>query len=228
MKDLVILQGKNIFTNSLVIAEGTENEHRSIIRLIQRYEEKFNRWGKIRFVDLKSENPLGGRPMTVALLNEQQATFLITLLRNTDVVLDFKSELVDQFYKMREILLQRKNAEYLEVRSAVSSGYKKLSDTIQQVLIPLAREQGSTADEKVFYMHYAKSINKRLGIKSKSRDKLSVGKLYEVEKLQDMAEVSIKDLVAEGEDYHRIYKSTDQTLEKYSRLSMFKQRFLGA
>ncbi len=46
MNELVTLRGKNIVTNSLIIAEGTENEHESIIRLIQRYEEKFNRWAK--------------------------------------------------------------------------------------------------------------------------------------------------------------------------------------
>ena len=227
MTELVILQGKNIFTNSLIIAEGTENEHRSIIRLIQRYEEKLNRWGKVQFTDLKSTNPLGGRPTTVAFLNEQQATFLITLLRNSDVVLDFKSELVDQFYKMREILLQKQNAEWLEVRGAVKDSYKSLSETIQTVLIPLAREQGSTAPDRVFFMNYAKSINKRLGIKSKSRDKLPVGKLYEAEKMQSMANVSIRGLAAKGENYHKIYKNTDKTLENYSLVSMTAQRFLN-
>lgn len=40
-------------------------------------------------------------------MNEQQATFLITLLCNNDIVLNFKAELVDRSYKMREILLNR-------------------------------------------------------------------------------------------------------------------------
>ena len=221
------MQGKNIFTNSLIIAEGTQNEHESIIRLIQRYEEKFNRWGAVKFTDLKSGNPLGGRPTKVAFLNEQQATFLITLLRNSDVVLDFKSELVDQFYKMREILLQKRNAEWLEVRNATKVGYRELTDTIQQVLIPLAREQGSTAPDNVFYMNYTKSINKKLGIKSKSRDKLPVGKLYEMEKMQSIANVAIRGQVAKGEDYHKIYRATDQTLENYSRISFTAERFLN-
>ena len=75
MTDLVIMQGKNIVTNSLIIAEGTQNEHESIIRLIQRYEEKFNRWGKIYFTDLKSENPRGGRPTKVAFFNEHKQHF---------------------------------------------------------------------------------------------------------------------------------------------------------
>ena len=130
--------------------------------------------------------------------------------------------------KIIELLAGRRSAEWLEVRNATKVGYKKLSDTIQQVLIPLAREQGSTSEEKYFFMSYAKSINKRLGIKSKSREKLTVGKLYEVEKMQSMADVSIKGLAAQGADYHKIYKSTDQTLENYSLVSMTAERFLGA
>ena len=75
MNELVTIRGNDCFTNSLVIAEGTENEHESIIRLIQRYEEKFNRWGKIYFTDLKSENPRGGRPTKVAFFNEHKQHF---------------------------------------------------------------------------------------------------------------------------------------------------------
>lgn len=227
MKNLVTLHGKNIVTNSLIIAEGTDNEHRSIIRLIQRYEEKFNRWGKVRFVDLKSENPLGGRPTTVALLNEPQATFLITLLRNTDVVLDFKSELVDQFYKMREILLRHQNAEWLEIRHAGIKTNKKMTAAIQQDLIPLAREQGSTTDDKFFYINYQRAINKAAGINPKSRDELSISQLYEVDKLQDIATCSIKGLVAKNEPYKKIYSGTKQTLENYAQISLISQRFLN-
>ena len=77
-KDLVFVRGKNAFTNSLVIAEGTNNQHESVIRIIQKNLERFERWGKIKFSDLKSGNPLSDRPIKVAELNEQQVTFLLT------------------------------------------------------------------------------------------------------------------------------------------------------
>ena len=104
MNNLVFFENNQALTTSLIVAEGTENEHRSIIRLIQNYEKQFKRWGKIRFMDLKSTNSDGGRPMKVALLNEPQATFLISLLRNNEIVVAFKSELVAQFFAMRETL----------------------------------------------------------------------------------------------------------------------------
>ena len=144
---------------------------------------------------------------------------------------EFKWKYIQAFNKMEqkliEVLAERKSAEWLEVRNATKVGYEKLTETIQTHLIPLAREQGSTAPDRVFYMNYAKSINKRLGIKSKSRDKLPVGKLYEVEKMQSMANISIKGLVVKGTDFHKIYKSTDSTLDDYARISMTAQRFLG-
>lgn len=56
MNELVTLRGNDCFTNSLVIAEGTENEHRAILQLIGKYEEKLNRWGKVLFSHLKCGN----------------------------------------------------------------------------------------------------------------------------------------------------------------------------
>ena len=116
MNELVFLKNNQPVTTSLIVAEGTHNEHESVMRLINEHKMHFERWGQVRFSDLKSTNPLGGRPTKVAYLNEQQATFLITLLRNSEIVLDFKSELVDRFYRMREILLNRQNVQWQELR----------------------------------------------------------------------------------------------------------------
>lgn len=229
MQELVFLKGKEPVTTSLIVAEGTDNEHRSIIRLIQNYQERFERWGKIRFTDLKSTNPLGGRPTTVALLNEQQATFLITLLRNNDVVLDFKSELVDRFYKMREILLNQRNAEWQEIRESTKRGNRAMCDVIHDYVIPLARANGSTTPDDKFYMTYQKAVNKAAGVQPKSRDTQPLSQLYEIEKIQDMVGVSIKGQVARGEhDHKQIYRGTNQLITDYSRISLIPERFLPA
>ena len=125
-----------------------------------------------------------------------------------------------------ELLAERKSAEWLEIRKSSKRSYRKLTDAIQQVLIPLAREQGSTADEKAFYLSYSKMLNKCAGIKPKSRDELPLGLLYEVDKMHDIAALSIKGLAAKKDDYHQIYRDTKQTLENYSALSYINQRFI--
>lgn len=231
MKELVFLQNKQPVTTSLIVAENTKNQHESLVRLINEHKTRFEHWGQIYFTDLKSGNKNGdlrGRPTKVAILNEPQATFLITLLRNNDVVLDFKEQLVDQFYKMRSILLNRQNEEWRAIRQAGKRGNKEMRAVIQQALLPLAREQGYDKPEKFLYINYNNAINRAAKIQPHSRDELSLGQLYEVEKMQNMVEVSIRGLAARGDNYKQIYKDTNQTLENYSRLSLIAERFLPA
>lgn len=240
MKEMVFLKGNTPLTTSLVIADGTQNQHGSIIRLINERKAHFERWGQIYFTDLKSGNKFmdnpdsdsrslssdgRGRPTKVALLNEQQATFLITLLRNNEIVLDFKSELVDRFYKMREVLLNQQNAQWQEIRGETKRGYKSLSDTVHK-LYEQAVAQGCRVDEKHFYTNFARLLNKTLGIDPKSRDKLASWQLYEVDKLQFIAQTVIKGLLAQGADYHEPYKNCKAAFGSYAQLSYLNERLL--
>lgn len=228
MKELVFMKGNEPVTTSLIIADGTGNEHKSIIRLINEHKAHFERWGKIYFSDLKSLNKnddLRGRPTKVAYLNEQQATFLITLLRNNDIVLEFKSELVDRFYKMREALLNRQNAQWQEIRGGVKVGYKELSAAVKE-LYEWAVSHGCKAPEKAFYANFARLMNKTLGISSKSRDTLAAWQLFEIEKLQFIARTIIAGLLAQGADYHLPYRDCKSAFESYARLSFINQRLL--
>lgn len=227
MSELVFLKNNQLVTTSLIIAEGTGNQHKLVIQLINDHKARFERWGQICFSDLKSGNPQGGRPTKVAYLNEQQATFLITLLRNNEIVLDFKSELVDRFYKMRELLLNRQNAQWQEIRSATKDGYKELSAAVKE-LYEWARAHGCKVNEKVFYMQFARLMNKTPGINPNSRDSLAAWQLYKVEKLQFIARTIIAGLIAQGADYHQPYRDCRAAFESYARLSFINQRLLQA
>ncbi|WIC40254.1 antirepressor [Gordonia phage Holliday] len=84
-------------TTSLIIADGTQVEHASVIKLIRNNLDDFEEFGTIGFEIQKS----GGRPTEFAILNEEQATLLLTYMRNTDVVRQFKKDLVRAFWSMR-------------------------------------------------------------------------------------------------------------------------------
>lgn len=156
---------------------------------------------------------------------------LLVMGFNGQKALKFKLRYIQQFNRMEntliELLAERKSAEWLEVRRASIFTNKKMTDAIQQNLIPLAREQGSTTDDKFFYINYQKAVNRAAGIKPKSRDSLSISQLYEVDKIQDMATCSIRKLSAKNEPYRKIYSDTKQMLESYARLSFINQRFLN-
>lgn len=87
-----------------VVAEQTDNQEKSILDLITRNENHFKEFGVLRFKIAKTTNTdLGnGRPSKTYYLNEQQATFLMTLLRNSPKVVVFKKALVKAFYELKQ------------------------------------------------------------------------------------------------------------------------------
>ena len=49
MNELVFLKNNQPVTTSLIVAGGTHNEHKSIIRLINEHKTHFERWGQNLF-----------------------------------------------------------------------------------------------------------------------------------------------------------------------------------
>lgn len=87
----------------IVVAEQTDNDVVSIRKMIDKYISEFKEFGQLSFKMTKTTNTdLGnGRPSKTYYLNEQQATFLMTLLRNSEVVVRFKMILVKAFYELK-------------------------------------------------------------------------------------------------------------------------------
>lgn len=133
MNELVFLEPNKIdavpFTTSDVIAESAGVKHHAIQQLISRHESDFKEFGVIAFEMRKPHaGSKGGRPETIYHLNEEQATLLMTYLKNTEQVRAFKKELVRQFYAMRKELLDRRvrRAELKPIR-------REMTDVIQAV-----------------------------------------------------------------------------------------------
>jgi phage regulator Rha-like protein len=91
---LVEIKGKSAFTNSLGVADGCKQNHKTVIGLVRKYKNEFEELGQVAFEKRLNTQ---GSPTEYALLNEDQATFLITIFRNNDIVLKFKLRLVKEF-----------------------------------------------------------------------------------------------------------------------------------
>ena len=222
MNELVTIRGNDCFTNSLVIAEGTQNQHESVIRLIDTHQTRFERWGKIYFTDLKSENPRGGRPTKVAFLNEPQATFLITLLRNSEIVLDFKSELVDQFFKMRQIIMQRATLDWQETRRIGKLTRRSETDVLKQ-LVAYAKTQGSKHADRL-YQVYSKLANKIVGLKGGERDIASIKQLNTLDDVESMIFHIIQRGMAQCKHYKEIYQDCKIRLDTFLEITFGAQK----
>ena len=137
-ENLVFVQNGQAFTTSKVIAQGVEIEHESIMRTLKQYQADFETFGIFRF-EIGKLNGGRGRPETVALLNEQQATLLVTYCKNTEVVRKFKVALVKAFYEVRQSQLTAPdgdtitNAQQVAIQQAVARRAKKTAVYYQTI-----------------------------------------------------------------------------------------------
>lgn len=123
--ELVYMDGrKEPYTTSEIIAECAGVKHHAIQEHIRKNIERLERFGKVAF----EMRPLpSGQQAKDYILNEQQATLLITFLKNTEQVATFKENLVKAFFEMRDELANFKLQRALERPKR-----KALHDSIEQ------------------------------------------------------------------------------------------------
>lgn len=213
MNELVEVKGNDVFTNSKIIAQGTENQHESVSAIIQKYWNDIEDFGRIEFSDLKSGNLKGGRPERVYRLNEEQATFVLTLMRNNKIVVKFKKELVRQFYAMRRFIFERQSQGWLQTREQ-GKLTRKAETNILKRLAEYAKEQGYSHKDELLYINYTKLANKICGVSG--RDNASMEQLSNL----TVAENIILHCIDCGIQENKYYKDIYQDCKK--RLEMFK------
>lgn len=214
MYELIELKRDEIFTNSKIIANGTNNKHESIVSIIQKYWGDISDFGKIEFSDFKSGNLKGGRPERIYYLNEEQATFVITLLRNSKNVVKFKKELVKQFYAMRRFLLEKQTKQWNDTRISNKQNRIKETDVIHK-LIEYAKDQGSEHSEKL-YIVYTKLAKKVVNGK---RDFISIDDLNNLTLVESIILQTIEIDMSMNVPYKDIYKNCKNRIEQFMNIA---------
>ncbi|MBM6438633.1 Rha family transcriptional regulator [Streptococcus suis] len=122
--ELVYMDGKKEpYTTSEIIAECADVQHHTITRTIRKNLERFERLGKVGF---KIQAMESGQQSKIYILNEHQATLLITFLKNTEQVANFKENLVKAFFELRQEV-----AEFRYQRALEKPKRKTLHDSIE-------------------------------------------------------------------------------------------------
>ena len=110
--ELVYMDGKKEpYTTSAIIAECAGIKHHAIQEHIRKQIARLEQFGKVSF---KMRPLQSGQQAKDYILNEQQATLLITFLKNTEQVANFKTNLVKAFFEMREELSKFRMQRALE------------------------------------------------------------------------------------------------------------------
>lgn len=152
---IVVVHHGKPFSNTLAIADGVGLEHQFVIRLVRKYEKDFQEFGKVAFEtrnspeatsDFQSRNSRG-RPTEYAELNEDQATYLMTLFRNTEVVRAFKIKLVKAFRKaineLTRLRNQRQDPEWQQARITQKAAQRITNQIVQTVREECGKSTGA-------------------------------------------------------------------------------------
>ena len=102
-KNLVEVIDNEIRVSHRVIATNTNNQDKNISEMISKYKSDIEEFGRLPFKTEAIKNSKNKVNHQIThYLNEQQSTFLMTLLRNNKAVVVFKKALVKAFFDMRD------------------------------------------------------------------------------------------------------------------------------
>ena len=98
--ELVYIDGKKEpYTLSSIISDNAGITHHAVKEQIRKHLLELEKFGKVAFKMTPLES---GQSKRDYILNEQQATLLITFLKNSEQVANFKENLVRAFFEMRD------------------------------------------------------------------------------------------------------------------------------
>lgn len=99
---IVTVSNGQAVTTTLAIADGTDTQHKNVMELVRNYLADLEEFGRVAFETRPFETAGGTQKREIAILNEQQSTLLLTLMRNSEIVVRFKVRLVKAFFELQQ------------------------------------------------------------------------------------------------------------------------------
>lgn len=229
MNDLVYCSNGYLVTNQDKISTISKINVNSIQKLIRTYKQDLECFGKLEF----SLQKIAKTNKKIYELNEQQATLLLTYMKNSESVRNAKKVLVFAFYQMKEKLKNLEQEQMQKLAFHQSLGYKSQ-----------LKQQKEKYENKIKALKYDLEKKKQLSFKRKLSEKELLelrkilakdydilcfkkweymlfaesvsGKNYKLEKENDFCIYkSIKDSFNSKLDY---YKNYDEYEEKWKKI----------
>jgi anti-repressor protein len=138
---------------SVQIAKSLGVENRAVVQTAAKYLKELNEYGRVTFVMRPFETLGGIQNIKICLLNEYQATFVVSVSRNTVQAVRLKKELNDAFHYYRQkaisLPLEMSKLEWMEMcvknekeKKQLQITNKNLAETIEtnQPIIEFVRK----------------------------------------------------------------------------------------
>jgi phage regulator Rha-like protein len=105
----IVEVNNQLVIDSRLVAKGLEIEHESFMRAIYKYQNQLEEFGTLRFEIgmnqfIKKDGKKGATTYKHCFLNEDQVYLIVALSKNNDTVVEFKSNLIKSFKKVRQEL----------------------------------------------------------------------------------------------------------------------------
>ncbi len=216
--EIVIVQGKNTFTNSLVYSKEFEFLHRDVlvkIRKLTAEHTHLQKWYKeSTFVNERN------RSYPYFEITRDGYMFLILQMGNAkskvsvDRIAKKQLLFIEAFNKMEQILLQKNNTEWVTVRKQGKIARREETDTIKE-FVKYATAQGSSG-AKYYYKHFTNATYKALTLiehkKPKTRDTLDLLELNQLFLAENIVQKVIQKEMEEDENYKVIFEKAKNAL----------------
>lgn len=150
--------------DSRIIAEKLGVTHKATIETIRKFKDKIEKYGVVPFKTAKPQRGSnGGRPETICYLNERQATFLVTLSRNSELAVELKQNLTDSYH-----FYKSKHPKTFELPQTFAESLRQLADQVEKNQL---LENKIQADKPL--VEFASSIQE-------SNDAISIGEFAKI------------------------------------------------
>ncbi|HEG0282874.1 TPA: Rha family transcriptional regulator [Campylobacter coli] len=220
MNDLIVKYNGALVTTQNKISKLTNNNEISIQKLIRTYKADLEEFGILEFENqliINSKNVKNYKK--IYYLNEQQATLLLTYMKNTESVRNAKKVLVFAFYQMKEKLRSLEQEQEKARFKTLSDENLRLNSLNHHQKIGYKSQlaqQKEKYENKIKALQYDLENKKELSFKRK----LSKEELLELRKIlaRDYGMICIKEwemsLVAEKIGKDTVFEAVLNKLEK--------------
>ncbi|MFK0405544.1 Rha family transcriptional regulator [Campylobacter jejuni] len=220
MNDLIVKYNGALVTTQNKISKLTNNNEISIQKLIRTYKADLEEFGILEFENqliINSKNVKNYKK--IYYLNEQQATLLLTYMKNSESVRNAKKVLVFAFYQMKEKLRSQEKEQEKARLKTLSDEKQRLNSLNHHQKIGY---KSQLAQQKEHYENKIKALQYDLEHKNELsfKRKLSKEELLELRKIlaKDYDMVCIKEwemsLVAEKIGKNLVFEAVLNKLEK--------------
>lgn len=190
--------------DSRLLAKQLGNKHRHVMALLDKYLSRLKTFGHVSFKNADGERKQGGgKTERYALLNENQAYFVLSLSRNSENVVALKANLIQVFSNYR-CAADMRRTEYLPA-------FRYLQDAIHTAA-------AGSANERYVHVNVAKLVNKTVGITTGQRAAAPVPKLA----LLTVVQLLVAQAMQSARDHHDGYQRAKAALLPLSGISMLE------